>query len=123
MAIALSALVGCSTAPVVTAPPIGEVSEVRLRGPIEELGVVRDRADIELLRAIVNENREGWSTPWYGPPIPKRTFVFYDGEDVVGDLGVGDGFVARNVSRYSRSITGDEMRELERIADAAERSR
>jgi hypothetical protein len=85
---------------------LGEVSMIKIRG-----SEISDRESIRRIVAFVDANKEGWSVPWYGVPVPTTTVEFYDGKTFKGSFGIGKNFfeMQRDGGFWSKDAKSDEV--------------
>jgi hypothetical protein len=105
-------LAGCATRPEHTLPTLATVTRVDItRNDMHALRHITDPSRIAQLKSFVEERRAGWKEGFPDTPVPRLHAYFYNGPELVGEIGVGPGFfkTQRSVGLWlSRSATRDE---------------
>jgi hypothetical protein len=61
--------------------------------PSEVIATCSDTAAVSYASNFIRERSLGWTTPWYGTPVPSVVIEFYRGDTILGWFGIGRGFV------------------------------
>jgi hypothetical protein len=72
---------------------------------------ISDPEELARIAAFVDSRRTGWSTPWYGVPVPVVEVRFFDGQQTRGSFGVGRDFfeTQREGAFFSKKATPSEI--------------
>lgn len=67
---------------------------------------IQEPKEINALVEFAISHKSGWGTPWAGTPIASINANFYQGDNFLGDFGLGSNFLAAQGCGYfqSRSI-------------------
>ena len=93
-------------------PPIAhadriEISSFNLPDGIE----ISDKEKIGKAIQFINSFPDGWSVPWYGPPVAAVNFALWNGKKLVGNFGVSSNFITRDYGDFwSQSVSSDKLR-------------
>lgn len=85
------------------------------------LAAIQDPDTIAAVHAIVARHDLGWSTPWFGTPVPTLQVNFYRGSRLLGGFGLGEDFLTSDPGRrfMMRSIPATETQEIVRLLGVA----
>lgn len=53
---------------------------------------ITNKSDIWNIVSFIDSHKNGWTTPWYGVPVPALTLEFFDGNTFKGSFGAGVNF-------------------------------
>ena len=101
-----------------TLPPQKMVGEIRIEQtyPKIEIAIITDKSQVQAVIEFINSKREGWSVPWYGPPVGQIYLQLYEEEKFVGNFYVGPYFFGRDYGNFwSQSASKSEIEALGRI--------
>jgi hypothetical protein len=112
-------LAGCVTTER-TLPALPSITRIDVTGTdMHVLRSISDYAAIAQVKEFVQEHRSGWRAPFPDTPVPRLHAYFYEGKELVVNLGVGPGFFETQYSTglwLSRSASqADETRFLQLI--------
>ena len=99
-------------------PPQGMADEIRIEQthPSTELLILRNKEKIEGVIAFVNIKKDGWSVPWYGPPVGQIYLNMYKNEKFVGNFYVGPNFFGRDYGNFlSQPASKEEIKKLGKL--------
>ena len=92
-----------------------DVDRVEVRTNHDKLlKTIQDAAVIAAAQAAVARHDLGWSTPWYGTPVPRLQVNFYKAGQLLGGYGVGIDFLTTDPGPtfMSRAITHSEALQI-----------
>lgn len=94
-------------------PPIEAPEEIRISSFELDEVIVRDSDEIQKIVSFVNRFEKNWGVPWYGPPVAKLSFDFYQESKFVGSFGLSTNFATRGGGgMLSRSIDAGAVRKF-----------
>jgi hypothetical protein len=103
--------------------PLSHVTRVDIaRNDTRVLRSISHPATITQLKEFVAERSDGWRAPFPDTPVPRLHAYFYDGSELVGNIGVGLGFFETQYSLglwLSRSASRDDERHFLQIIGMA----
>jgi hypothetical protein len=72
---------------------------------------ISDPKELSRIAAFVDSRRTGWSTPWYGVPVPTVEVRFFNAQQTRGSFGVGKDFfeTQRDDAFFSKKATPGEI--------------
>ena len=96
-------------------PPQEMVDIIRVEQnyPKKDLAIIQDKEKVKAVIDFVNSKQDGWSIPWYGPPVGKVYLKLYKEEKFVGNFYVGPYFFGRDFGNFwSQSASKAEIASL-----------
>ncbi len=113
------ACAACFSPPPRSTPALGGVERVVVVDHLtrETVATITEPARVEALVAFVNARRDGWTTPWYGVPVPRVSAEFHSAKAFEGSFGAGAGFFETNRTGgfHTRDADESELSEFARI--------
>ena len=101
-------------------PSQGLVDSIRVEQnhPKKQLAFLEDKRQIEAIIEFINTKRDGWSVPWYGPPVGTVYLKLYIKEKYVGNFYIGPYFFGRDHGNFwSQSSSKSEIKDLGALLD------
>ncbi len=104
----LSAFITSSCAAAEKLPRVDTVTHIEFKS--HELDGLRidDPKMIGRFLGFYNQFLEGWSIPWYGPPVAKIHFSLFSGNQLAGDFGVSNNFITRTHGNFWSQTVSEE---------------
>lgn len=96
----LSTLLAISCAADRTLPELTGVTHIEFRSQHLETQRIGTAEDIENFMNFYNNFSDGWTIPWYGPPVAKVHFDLYSNEKIIGNFGVSRNFITRTYGDF-----------------------
>jgi len=81
--------------------------------PKKDLAIIHDKEKVKAVIDFINTKQDGWSFPWYGPPVGKIYLKLYKEEKFVVNFYVGLYFFGRDFGNFwSQSASTTEIASL-----------
>ncbi len=106
-------LAGCADNQSLPPQDLVDVIRVEQNHPKQDLVVLRDKEKVKAVIDFINTKQDGWSVPWYGPPVGQIYLTLYKNDKFVGNFYVGPYFFGRDLGNFwSQSASENEIENL-----------